>query len=147
MSRLFDLIALLIVAVVVLLPQPSIQAYPAVEGDQADLDRLAALEDAHYGRPGDPQVAIELGRAYLQVEQPAWALATLPLQEGGPYEAHQVAAFAYATLLRPKDALREAEAGLSACERVGCSDTARIRLSYLAELMRKPVAAGVDPRK
>lgn len=147
MSRLFDLLALLIVALVVLLPQPSIQAAPAVEGDQADLDRLAALEDAHSQRPGDVQVAVELGRAYLQVDQPAWALAVLPLGAGAPYEAHQVAAFAYATLLRPADALREAEAGLAACERGGCSETARIRLSYLAELMRKPVAAGVDPKK
>src|SRR5262245_1333385 len=138
MTRLFDLIAVLIVAVVVLLPQPSIQAYPAAFGDQADLDRLAALEDAHYLRPGDGRTAVELARAYLQVEQPGWALATLePLLAGGTYEVHQVAAFAYATLLRPADALREAEAGIAACEKGGCSETARIRLSYIAELMRK----------
>ena len=52
-----------------------------------------------------------------------WALATLepfisPPQAGATdrYLAHQVAAYAYATLLMPKEALRQAELGLAACE-------------------------------
>lgn len=148
MTRLLDLAAVLIVAVVLLLPQPSISAFPAVEGDQADLDRLAQLEDALQRNPGDIQAAVELARAYLQVEQPGWALVALaPHRERGVPEVHQVAAFAYATLLLPAEALREAEAGLLACERTRCPDPSRIRLDYLAELMRRLVRAGVDPRR
>src|SRR5262245_5128800 len=129
MTRLLDLLAILVVAVVVLLPQPSIRAYPAAQGDETDLDRLAALSDAHFLRPDDVGTAVELARAALQVDQPGWALATLrPFLDGagppgppGPvdYGVHQAAAFAYATLLRPDLALKEAEAGLAACERAG----------------------------
>lgn len=148
MVRLLDVVAVLIVAVVLLLPQPTISAFPAVEGDQADLDRLAQLEDALQRNPGDPQAAVELARAYLQVDQPAWALIALgPHRDRGVPEVHQVAAFAYATLLLPAEALREAEAGLSACERTSCPDPSRIRLGYLAELMRRLVRAGLDPRR
>ena len=141
MARLFDLIAVLIVAVVVLLPQPSIQAYPAAQGDQADLDRLATLEDAHGQRPEDVQIAVELARAYLQVEQPAWALVALqPFQGSGRMEVHQVAAFAYATLLRPADALREAGAG---CECDICA-VALPLVTYLSEAIGIGQGVGRD---
>lgn len=150
MARLLDILALVLCAGVVFFPAPSIQASPAATGDQADLDRMAELEDALQRRPGDGAIAVQLARAYLQVEQPGWALATLrPFldQNSKDPEVHQVAGFAYATLLRPQEALREAEAGLAACDAVHCPQPARIRLSYLAELMRKPAAEGVDPRK
>lgn len=150
MTRILDLVAVLIVAVVLLLPQPSVVAYPAAQGVQADLDQLAALQDAFSRQPGDEATAIELARAYLAVEQPAWAVAILaPLAERGAqkFETHQVLAFAYATLLRPADALREAERGLAVCEQKQCAQPARIRLSYLAEMMRGPASQNVDPKK
>lgn len=152
MTRFFDLFAVLIVAVVVLLPEPSIDAYPAVQGDKADLDRIASLQDAVYRDPKNVAAATELARAYLSVDQADWALATLNsagLAGSKNYAVHQVAAYAYATLLRPKEALAEAEAGLAACgaDPGGCNDVTRIRLTYLAEMMRKPVEAGVDPKK
>ncbi len=151
-SRLIDLFAILVVAAVLLIPAPSIDAYPAVQGDKADLDRVSFLQDAVYRDPGDANTGVELARAYLAVDHPEWALATLRrvgLAGSKDYKVHQVAAYAYATLLQAKDALLEAEAGLAACEADpgGCSDVARIRLSYLAEMMRKPVEAGVDPKK
>jgi hypothetical protein len=148
MARLLDLIALAIVALVLLFPQPGIQAYPAARGDETDLLRLAALDDALYRDPSHVGTAIDLARTCLAVEQPGWAVAVLePFLGHARPEAHQVAAFAYATLLMPQQALAQAEAGLQACERTGCSDPARIRLSYLADMMRKLVQQGVDPRK
>ena len=47
-DALSDLVAILIVAVLVLLPQPGVNVFPAVQGDKTDLDRLAGLEDARY---------------------------------------------------------------------------------------------------
>lgn len=149
MTRLLDLFAVLLVAFLVLLPQPSVTVYPAVQGDKTDLDRLAVLEDALYRAPDDATTAIELSRAYLRIEQPAWAVAVLaPFLGRGNYQVHQVAAYAYATLLQPEAALRQTEEGLKACEAAGagCPDVARIRLGYLADLMRQPAQNGIDPR-
>lgn len=149
MTRFLDLVAIVIVAVLVLLPQPGVTVFPAVQGDKTDLDRLAGLEDARYRAPDDVQAAVELARAYLRVEQPAWAVAALePFFGRGEHSVHQVAAYAYATLLLPQDALKQTEQGLAACDAkpAGCPDVARIRLQYLAELMRQPAQAGVDPQ-
>lgn len=148
MTKFLDLFAILIVALLVLLPQPGVVVFPAVVGDKTDLDRLAVLEDAHYRAPSDANAAVDLARAYLRIEQPGWAVAALqPYLGHGEYQVHQVAAYAYATLLLPKEALRQAEQGLNVCEARGpaCPDVARIRLQYLAELMRKPAGEGVDP--
>lgn len=149
MTRFLDLVAILIVAVLVLLPQPGVTVFPAVQGDKTDLDRLAGLEDARYRAPEDAQAAVELARAYLRVEQPAWAVAALdPFLGRGDHQVHQVAAYAYATLLQPQEALKQTEQGLAACDArpSSCPDMARIRLQYLAELMRQPAQAGVDPQ-
>lgn len=149
MTRFLDLVAILIVAVLVLLPQPGVTVFPAVQGDKTDLDRLAGLEDARYRAPDDVQAAVELARAYLRVEQPAWAVAALePFFGRGEHAVHQVAAYAYATLLLPQDALKQTEQGLAACDAkpTHCPDMARIRLQYLGDLMRQPAQAGVDPQ-
>jgi hypothetical protein len=142
------LFAVLIVAFLVLLPQPSVVVQPAIQGDRTDLDRLGVLEDALYRSPGDVGAAVELSRAYLRVEQPGWAIATLgPFQTRGDYLVHQVSAYAYATLLLPDMALKQAETGLAACATQGprCPEAAQIRLSYLADLMREQATKGIDP--
>jgi hypothetical protein len=147
-TRFLDLFAILIVALLVLLPQPGIIVTSAVQGDKTDLDRLAILEDARFRAPNDAAAAVELARAYLRVEQPGWAVAALePFFDRGEYLVNQVAAYAYATLLLPKEALKQAEQGLAACEAQGprCPEVAHIRLQYLAGLMRQPATAGVDP--
>ena len=149
MTRLIDLFAVFIVAFLVLLPQPSVVVQPAIQGDRTDLDRLAVLEDALYRAPGDVGAAVELARAYLRVEQPGWTIATLaPYLGRGDYLVHQVNAYAYATLLQPELALKQAEAGLAACATQGprCPEAAQIRLSYLAHLMREQATKGIDPQ-
>ena len=148
MTKFLDLFAVLVVALLLLLPQPGVVVFQAVQGDKTDLDRLAVLEDARYRAPNDANAAVDLARAYLRIEQPGWAVAALsPFFGQGDYQVHQVAAYAYATLLMPKEALRQAEQGLNVCEARGpqCPDVARIRLQYLADLMRKPAGEGVDP--
>ncbi len=148
MTKFLDLFAILIVALLLLLPQPGVTVFPAVQGDKTDLDRLAVLEDARFRAPDDVNATVDLARAYLRVDQPSWAVETLqPFFGRGEYQVHQVAAYAYATLLMPKEALAQAEQGLAACEARGslCPAVARIRLQYLGDLMRQPAGAGVDP--
>lgn len=147
MAKLVDLFALAIVAFLLLLPQPTVVFAPAFSGDKSDLDRVAALEDALHRKPEEIDVAVELARAYLRIEQPTWAIATLkPYLSKDTYPVHQVLATAYATILRFDLGLAEAEAGLKACEQPtsGCPDMTQIRLSYLANLMRENAQKGVD---
>ena len=150
MTRLIDLIAVLIVGLLVLLPQPGVVVQPALLGDKADLDRLAVLEDAVFRAPDDVDSAVELARAYLRAEQPGWAVAALrPHLTKSDYRVHQVMASAYATLLKPELALKEAEAGLKACEAAGprCPEPASIRLAYIANLVRDLAQLGIDPAR
>lgn len=150
MTRLIDLIAVLIVALLVLLPQPGVVVQPALVGDKADLDRLSVLEDAVFRAPDDVEAAVELARVYLRAEQPSWALAVLrPHLGAGDYRVHQVMASAYATLLKPDLALKEAEAGIKACETAGprCPEPAFIRLQYIANLVRDLAQLGIDPAR
>lgn len=150
MTRLIDLIAVLIVGLLVLLPQPGVVVQPALLGDKADLDRLAVLEDAVFRAPDDVDSAVELGRAYLRAEQPGWAVAALrPHLTKSDYRVHQVMASAYATLLKPDLALKEAEAGIKACEAAGprCPEPASIRLAYIANLVRDLAQLGIDPAR
>ena len=160
LTRFLDLLAFVILAVVVLLPSPGITVTPAISGERADLERLSQLEDALFraespdATPEQRQraaaLSVELARSYMTVGRPDWALATLaPALERGDVAAHQVAAYAQAERLRPAEALATAEAGLRACDKAGaaCGEVARIRLSYLAEMMRGLASANVDPTK
>ncbi len=147
MAKLIDLFALAIVAFVLLLPQPTVVFSPGFAGDKSDLDRIAVLEDSLYRKKDDVEVAVDLARAYLRIEQPVWAIATLrPYKGAGSYQVHQVLATAYATVLRFDLGLAEAESGMAQCESQGprCPEVTQIRLGYLANLMRENAQKGID---
>jgi hypothetical protein len=129
-AKLIDLFALAIVAFVLLLPQPTVVFSPGFAGDKSDLDRIAVLEDSLYRKKDDVEVAVDLARAYLRIEQPVWAIATLrPYKGAGSYQVHQVLATAYATVLRFDLGLAEAESGMAQCESQGprCPEVTQIR--------------------
>jgi hypothetical protein len=150
--RAFDLIAVAAVAVVLLLPKPSMEASPALEGDPRALDRVAALEDARYAQPDDPARAVALADAYLDLLHPDWALATtaafasLPAQ----HHIHLVRATARAERLEAQACLDEAKAGIAACDAEGaalCPDAVRTRFDVISSAMKVLVDRGIDPRK
>lgn len=155
MARVIDLLAVLLVALLVLLPEPGVRFAPAVSGDPAQLEALSALEDEVFRAEGTPAGVsaaqrVRLARAYMDVERPEWALDLLVPRLGQDgFEAYQVAAHAYAERLQPKEALRTAEEGLRRCEAAGaaCSDVARIRLGYLRGMVEELVKEDIDPRK
>ena len=79
-SLVFDLIAVIAVVICLILPKPSLSARPAVEEaayEPIELDRLAALEDAHFADPSSVDRAIDLADEYLSLLRPGWALSTL----------------------------------------------------------------------
>src|SRR5581483_7797374 len=94
-SRAFDLIAIVAVAIVLLLPKPSLEAKPALVGEKIELDRVAALEDARFAEPDNVDHAVELADAYLRLLRPDWALATLAeFASSGDHRVHLLRATA-----------------------------------------------------
>ena len=60
MPRIFDLIAVVAVAIVLLLPKASLEAKPALSGAKIELDRIAELEDLRFVEPANVDRANDL---------------------------------------------------------------------------------------
>jgi hypothetical protein len=144
-TRLWDLIAVVVVAVVLLLPKPSVEAHPAVDGDRVELDRLSLLEDA-YTVTTDLEHALALADIYEQLRHPDWALAVLQ-----PYEdhwrLHMLRATAWADLLDPKRAVEEVKLAEQGCERAQCGEHNMIRLGVIKNSMQALLDANIDVAK
>jgi hypothetical protein len=149
--RIVDLIAVAAVAIVVLLPSGSLVAKPALVGDQVDLDRVAALEDARFAAPDDVDRALALADAYLMLQHPDWALqTTAQFESAGDYRIHLARATAYADRLQPKPAVAETTRAYAACDRAGpskCNASERVRIGVVATPMQVLVDRGIDPRQ
>ena len=153
MSRLFDLVAVVAVAVVLLLPKASLEAKPALTGSKIELDHVAELEDLHFVDPSNVERANALAEAYLGLLHPDWALATLasfgdsPAGEGG-VRVHLLRATAHAERLEAQPAVDEAARGKKACDELSsCNPSLRIRLDVIAGPMQALLDQKIDPRQ
>jgi hypothetical protein len=149
MSRLFDLLAVAVVAVVVLLPKASIEAHAALDAESIELERVAALEDRRLAEPDSVEAAVELGDAYLRLGHPDWTLSTLARFAGRQHRVHLLRATAYAERLEAASAVEETRAGEKVCDAEGaaCPETERIRLRLIAGPMQALVDEQIDPHK
>jgi len=151
MRRIVDVVAVAAVAVVLLLPKPSVDAHVALVGDKVELDHVAALEDARYAEPDDPAHAVELADAYLGLLHPDWALATTSqFASTADHRVHLVRATARAERLEGTECLDETKLGLSACDAEGpakCPPQVRVRFGVISSAMQALVDQGIDPRK
>jgi hypothetical protein len=151
MSRWIDLIAVAAVAVVLLLPKPSIDAHVALDGEKIELDRIAALEDARYSEPDSPDRAVELADAYLSLLHADWALeTTAQFATAGDHRISMARATAHAERLEAQACLDETRRGLMACDTEGaqkCPEAVRIRFGVISSAMQALVDSKVDPAK
>jgi hypothetical protein len=151
MRRIVDVVAVAAVAVVLLLPKPSVDAHVALVGDKVELDHIAALEDARYAEPDDASHAVALADAYLGLLHPDWALATTSqFATAKDHRVHLVRATARAERLESPECLVETKAGLAACDAEGaekCPPGVRIRFDMISSAMQALVDQGIDPRK
>src|SRR5690242_15178407 len=133
MRRIVDVVAVAAVAVVLLLPKPSVDAHVALVGDKVELDHIAALEDARFAEPDSTVHAVELADAYLGLLHPDWALATTSQFASTPdHRVHLVRATARAERLEGPECLDETKLGLSACDAEGaqkCPPQVRVRFA------------------
>ena len=155
MNRIFDLIAVVCVAVVVLLPKASVEARPAVQADKIDdaaASRMAELEETlaqnkMTSTPNEP-AAIELAQLYLRVERPDWALIALADVEAASASARTwlLRSTAHAERLEAALSVAASKSGLLACKTHGCPADVEAKLHIIAAPMQALLDQNIDPK-
>jgi hypothetical protein len=150
-TRILDLIVLLLLATVLLMPRPDATVKPALALDPELGDRVAELQSVVAGKPDDADAALELANIYLDGHRPDWALATVgPLARARPddFRFQHLRAIAYADRFEGEPAFEAASKALSLCERAaaGASAPSRPATAPLASLGLAPCGDAVHSR-
>ncbi|HET6149380.1 MAG TPA: hypothetical protein VFH68_17720 [Polyangia bacterium] len=153
-TRILDLIVIVLLGVVLLMPRPDVTVKAALKLPAERRERVAELQARLVAQPDAVEPAIELANIYLDGHRPDWALATvgsiLPAHEGD-FRLHHLRAIAYADRFESAPAFEAASRALLLCEQgdpeVGhpCSDADRGRLHLLNSTLHS--VAGIDMRK
>lgn len=161
MRRILDLVAVSALAVVVLLPKPSVEARPALDGAPVELDRVSKLQDEAFRNPRELGPALALADACLSFLRADWAIQVLApfaaREDKGelPKDArlHILLATARAERLEAAEAVAErkkieeacaAGEGAPACP-FGTMARARIIGDAMQVLVDKKIDAAEDP--
>src|SRR5215471_3875063 len=140
-TRILDLMVILLLATVVLMPRPDVTVKPALSVDPELRDRVAELQSILIGHPDALDPALEAANIYLDGHRPDWALATVDgalKAHPDDYRLHHLRAIAYADRFEGQPAFGAAAKALELCERVpppagspACGEAARARLGLL----------------
>jgi hypothetical protein len=151
-TRILDLIVLLLLATVLLIPRPDATVKPALTLDPELKDRVAELQSVLAGQPDAIDAGLELANIYLDGHRPDWALATVtPLLRLHPddYRLYHVRAIAYADRFEGDPAFEAARRATELCEREppppgapACGEATHGRLVLLRSALESVV--GID---
>jgi hypothetical protein len=149
-TRILDLILVVVLAVVFLMPRPGVTVKAALKLPAERRERVAELQAMLLGQEDAVEPALELANIYLDGHRPDWALATVgAVLRGHPddYRLHHLRAIAYADRFESLPAFEAAARALALCEipASGCGDAARSRLHLLKSTLEG--IAGIDMRK
>ena len=98
-TRILDLIVIILLATVVLMPRPDASVKPALTLDPERRARVAELQSTLIGRPDAVDASVELANIFLDGHRPDWALATVTAaakRHPNDYRIHNLRAIAYA---------------------------------------------------
>lgn len=154
LTRVLDLLVIVLLAVVMLMPRPDVTVKAALPLPAERRERVAELQAAMLGQDDPLDQAIELADIYLDGHRPDWALATvgavLPLHQDD-YRLHHIRAIAFADRFESSPAFDAAARALALCERPApptgptCGEAARSRLSLLHSTLAS--VSGIDMRR
>jgi hypothetical protein len=140
-TRILDLIVIILLATILLMPRPDATVKPALNVDGERRERVAELQSILMGHPDDAAASLELANIYLDGHRPDWALAAATTAlgfHGNDYRLHHLRAIAYADRFESAPAFEAAELALSLCDRTPqppgvppCDDAVRGRISLL----------------
>jgi len=118
-TRVLDILVLLLLGTLVVMPRPSVTVKPALALGPERRERVAELQAQLLGTPGDLTARLELADLFLDAHRPDWALATvnraLP-QYDADYRVHSTRAVAYADRFEAAPAFQAATRALELCE-------------------------------
>jgi hypothetical protein len=153
-TRILDLIVIVLLGVVLLMPRPDVTVKAALRLPADRRERVAELQARLVAQPDAVEPAIELANIYLDGHRPDWALATvgaiLPAHESD-FRLHHLRAIAYADRYESPPAFEAASRALALCEHADpeaghpCSDADRGRLYLLKQTLES--VAGIDMKK
>jgi hypothetical protein len=153
-TRILDLIVLILLATILLMPRPDASVKPALTLDAERRERVAELQAMLAGQPDDAAASLELANICLDGHRPDWALAAVTTAlkfHPDDYRLQQVRAIAYADRFEAAPAYAAAQEALALCERAPaagapvCDDTARSRIALLVSTLKS--IANVDMRQ
>jgi hypothetical protein len=153
-TRILDLVLIVLLATVVMMPRPDVTVKPALALDPELRDRVAELQSILAGHPDAVEPAMEAANIYLDGHRPDWALATVDRAlEAHPddYRLHHLRAIAYADRFEGQPAFDAARKAVELCRRdpppagvPACGEAAAARLDLLASTLE--AVAKVDMR-
>ena len=154
-TRILDLIVLILLATVVLMPRPDASVKPALTLDPERRARVAELQSTLIGKPEAVDASVELANIFLDAHRPDWALATVTAAakfHPNDYRIHNLRAIAYADRFEGEPAFEAAQRAVELCDATpppagapACGDASRGRLALLAATLEE--VSKVDMKK
>src|SRR6478609_4507492 len=146
-TRILDLIILVLLATVVLMPRPDASVKPALTLDAERRARVAELQSTLIGRPDSVDASVELANIFLDGHRPDWALSTITAAakyHPNDYRVHHLRAIAYADRFEGEPAFAAAQRAAELCDATpppagapACGDAARSRLALLTATLKE----------
>jgi len=154
-TRVLDILVLLLLGTVVVMPRPSVTVKPALPLAPERRERVAELQAHLLGAPDDLPGRLELADLFLDGHRPDWALATvngaLPTH-ARDYRVHMRRAVAYADRFESAPAFEAATRALAVCTASPpaagappCDEAPRARLQLLHDTLER--VKGIDMRR
>ena len=154
-TRILDLIVIILLATVVLMPRPDASVKPALALDPERRARVAELQSILIGRPDAVDASVELANIFLDGHRPDWALATVSAAarfHANDYRLHHLRAIAYADRFEGEPAFDAVKRAVELCDATPppagapvCGDAARSRLALLSATLEE--VSKVDMKK
>ena len=119
-TRILDLIVLVLLATVILMPRPDATVKPALAVDPELRARVAELQSTLVGRPEDVDASLELANIFLDGHRPDWALATVGASlryHPGDYRLFHLRAIAYADRFEGAPAYEAVQQAVALCDK------------------------------
>ena len=154
-TRILDLIVIILLATVVLMPRPDATVKPALALDPERRARVAELQSILIGRPDAVDASVEMANIFLDGHRPDWALATVSAAaryHANDYRLHHLRAIAYADRFEGEPAFDAVKRAVELCDATPppagapvCGDAAHSRLALLAATLEE--VSKVDMKK
>jgi Flp pilus assembly protein TadD len=154
-TRILDLMVIVLLATVVLMPRPDASVKPALTLDPERRARVAELQSTLIGKPDAVDASLELANIFLDGHRPDWALATVTAAakfHPNDYRIHNLRAIAYADRFEGEPAFQAAQRAVELCDATpppagapACGDASRGRLALLAATLEE--VSKVDMKK